>query len=111
MIGEADPLAYVVCLLLGFGGGELKSRLTNPGDGGPPDNCTTIVVDATKPPLRPNLIAIVKREGFEQEVSIVILILTIIASTLIICKRNGSAQAAGRSSKRISVFAGHPISR
>ena len=110
MIGEADPLAYVVCLLLGFLGGELKSRLTNPGDVDPPDNCTTIV-DATNPPLRSILGAIVEREGFEQEVSILILIVTIIALLLIICKRNGSAQTAGRSSKRVSVLAGHPIGR
>ena len=66
-IGDPDPLAYAVFWLLGFGGGELKSRPANPGGVNPPNNCTT-GVDVTKPPLRPILVAIVEREGLGQEV-------------------------------------------
>ena len=111
MIGNAVPWAHAVVLVLGCCGGELKSRLSAPDGGDPPPNCTEVSIIEAKPPLRPIVVAIAEREGFELELCILLLVITIIALLLWIKGRDGGSQGAGRVGKRVSVSTRHPVCR
>ena len=111
MIGDADPVLYIVCLLVGLCGGEVKNRVFAPAGGEPGENCSETIVEAVKAPLRPQLVAIAERETLEQEGFILLLLITIIILLVCVGCKDGSSQGTGRSSKRVSVSSRHPLGR